>query len=230
MGSFALPRGPLMPHPWVILLVALLPAAPVPKDKKPVYYAATKVGDKREYRRADGKALYTLHVTKVEENPKGGLLVTEAMESEGLPPRPSRLLAVTEDGIAIKEELRPRFRRLDPPHYLVKPLAKPGDKWEWEGKRAGDKPRPANFRALTLKYSAGEKEKVTVPAGTFECVRVEMENTRAESKEAFWYATGVGLVKRVQNDRPGVEPIVLHSFTPGKGEVTPDDTNRPRIP
>lgn len=207
-----------MPRPVVgllasALLFATVTAAPVPKDQKAKYYAATRVGDRREYR-AGGKVTHITVITKVEEAPGGGLLVTESYVSGDEPPRPGRVLAVSKDAVAIAAGLGPTVksaRTFDPPWVFVKPGANAGDQWEYKPARG----------TVTYSYTARGSERVEVPAGTFDAVRVEEVSKRAAGKEGsrtLWYAPGVGEVKAVSNEGPGKGEVrVLHSFTPGKG-------------
>jgi hypothetical protein len=199
----------------VQIAVALLPvtatAAPAPKDQKAKYYAATRVGDKGEYR-ADGKVIHTTVVTQVEEAPGGGLLVTEGYVSGDEPPRPGRLLAVSRDAVAIAAGLgRPGkpVQKYDPPWVIVKPGAKDGDRWEFTSARG----------TLTVTYTARGVEKVEVPAGTFDAVRVEevTQTKMGRTSRTLWHAPGVGEVKAVTHEGPGKGQVrVLHAFTPGK--------------
>lgn len=206
----------------IAVLSLLFAAAPVPKDEKPVYYAATKVGDRREYRDADGRNIQTIVVLKVEKAKEGGLLVTEGRSSLTSPLKPQLVLLVNEEEVAVKEV--PKFPALgpepfavrtaySPPNVFVKPKAKRGDRWEWNLQVPTDKPRPPQLPKPTHRYTAAGFEKVTVPAGTFEAVKVEGEEVG--TRTTSWYAPGVGLVKRVTALRDGDTICVLHAFTPG---------------
>ncbi len=183
------------------LLVAAAAAAPVPKDKTPVYYAATKVGTKRVYGNADGKPTSVWATIKVEENPKGGLLVTEASADWGREPRPHRVLLVTEELVAILDG--PRVGKpYDPPWVFVRPKAKAGDNWEFNLPLPVGILRPTQFPPPDYAYTARGGERIEVPAGTFDAVRVEesylspMPGAKRGTRTA-WYAPGVGIIKSV---------------------------------
>ena len=203
-----------MARPLAVSLAAALvlttaSAAPVPKNQK-AYYAATRVGDKREYR-AGGKVTHTTVIMKVEEAPGGGLLVTEGYVSGDKPPRPARVLSVSKDAVTLAVGMGPSGKdgkKYDPPWVLVKPGAKDGDWWECEPSKG-----------YTISYTARGTERVEVPAGTFDAVRVEEVNKGAGggNSRTLWYAPGVGEVKAVINEGIGKGEVrVLHSFTPGK--------------
>lgn len=206
-----------MPRPVAGLLAAALllataTAAPVPKDQKAKYYAATRVGDRREYR-AGGVVTHITVVTKVEEAPGGGLLVTEGYVSGDGPPKPGRVLAVSKDAVAIAAGLGPTpksARNFAPPWVIVKPGAKDGDRWEFKSARG----------SVTYSYTARGTERIEVPAGVFDAVRVEEVHKGAVGQggsRTLWYAPGVGEVKAVTNEGPGKGQVrVLHSFTSGK--------------
>jgi hypothetical protein len=191
--------------PLTLSLLVAAPAAPVPKSAKPTYYAATKVGDKMEFRDADGKETHSSVVMKVEEAKGGGLLVTEGMSSRGGPPKPHRVLLVTEDAVAIKEGLAFRHKAYDPPQVIFKLKGK----WEWEiTLQSGLK--------YTERYAVERTERVEVPTGTFEAIRVQRSDSAGYGL-TVWYAPGVGEVKRVEDNGPGKGQVrVLHRFTPGK--------------
>jgi len=84
---------------------------------------------------------------------------------------------------------------------------------------------------LAASYTAGNKETITVPAGTFEAIAVEVStvidftvvtpsntvNLSVDSTYTLWYAPGVGLVKSSGYGKLGgqdyVETIVLESYS-----------------
>ena len=49
---------------------------------------------------------------------------------------------------------------------------------------------------VEIVYTVEGTEEVTVPAGTFEAVRVQVDNGRPGQNEFAWYAPGVGMVRR----------------------------------
>ncbi len=197
-----------------LILPALLvvTAAPVPKDNKPVYYAATKVGEKREYRSGDGKVSHILLVTKVEEVKTGGLLVTEATVIMSNAPVPYRVLLVTEDAIAVKEGLVSRTA-YDPPWVSVRPKVKPGHKWEYDVPLPAGIHRPPHLLGPDYAYTTGSTEKVEVPAGIFNaiCVEESARGTPGANRvvRKIWHAPGVGVVKAVTIDGLGKGNVMV---------------------
>jgi hypothetical protein len=102
----------------------------------------------------------------------------------------------------------------DTPICYLKLPNKPGDKWDFaEGRIKGT-------------MTSFEQEQVTVPAGTFTAIRIEMvESLRpprpgdvvpVPPKWTFWYAPGVGLVKQTRTGMPGTFGSEMQSFTPAK--------------
>lgn len=95
-------------------------------------------------------------------------------------------------------------RDLAHPWVMLKLPSKAGDTW------ADDDPEEVGSNTVR------EIEKVKVPAGTFDVVRVDSEYTRGKKSEnmknSFWYARGVGVVKSTGRGYTWV----LKSFTPGK--------------
>jgi hypothetical protein len=55
-------------------------------------------------------------------------------------------------------------------------------------------------------------ERVTVPAGAYDCIRVEYLQNDPTPTQTRWYARGVGMVKLKSGDLQ----VVLKSFTPGE--------------
>lgn len=82
------------------------------------------------------------------------------------------------------------------PHFprVKYPLVK-GEKWIWEGKKQrGDN----DFKTASITISVLGPEKISVTAGTFECIKLRMVGSDEEgAKEDFyqWLAPGVGMVK-----------------------------------
>ena len=90
------------------------------------------------------------------------------------------------------EEVEARQIKYDPPLLLLKLPHKEGDKWDPDQK-TGKWPRVA-----------GKIEKITVPAGTFEAIRVEQESpdfpSGKLSRSVWWFAPRVGLIKMTYGD------------------------------
>lgn len=187
--------------PILGLLLALAPAAPVPRVSKPTEsYFPTKVGTKRVYWVELSKK-EVVELVEDAEVKDGEIIVTirRSPETSALPKQEK--LSVSAKGIVRLEESSEPFR---PPVWLLKLPHEPGAKWD-------------NLHGHNKSlYTVGEIEEVEVPAGKFKAIPVtrhwSMLNTPVQTTD--WYAPGVGLVKRVLRggDRE-VTQLVLKSVT-----------------
>lgn len=185
------------------LLGLVASATPVPKDAakpEPEPYFATTVGTTWEYQ--GGKDVLVDVVTEVEK--RGGTLqVTVGRAVDGKVAN-HRVYEVSRDSLHwVEASTGP----LDPPLLLLRLPAKAGDKWDVDSKKNGVK--------FTGSVTVMGNEKLVVPAGTFETVRVEfafVEGTDPEMKTTYWYAQNVGIVKR---STKGGGEVVLKKFTSG---------------
>jgi hypothetical protein len=184
----------------LILPVVFAPAAPVPTHlmPKPVYYFPTEFGAKRTYESTNyirGKALdpmeETTVVTAVEAR-GGEVLVSEAKMGGFMTRAKSTKTVVSGRGLDLLEA---DDKALSPPRCLLKAPYTPETEWidGLPDSFAGcslDKSETAYYRIIGV-------ERVTVPAGTFDAVRVEAGSRERRNLWIgdFWYAPGVGLVK-----------------------------------
>ncbi len=176
-----------------LLLSALfLPGTPAPRPEP--LYVATQVGARLVYQNDDASE-ETWVVARVEQQ-DGATVVT----LDRLDPVKGEL---SRDVVAASPQW---LSRVGPaPELLKTPLRwlklpfKPGERWKaYEGHEA---------------RSVGEEE-VTVGAGTFKALRVAILIGGDEAaRYDFWYAPGVGEVKRVAQ---GKVYRSLKSFTPAK--------------
>ena len=177
------------------------PMAPPPREV--VYYFPTKVGAKWVRLWSDGKgkdaeAVYV--VTAVEEGKDGAKRVTVSAVGRNGKPSPFQEFEVSSKGLFYTRWFGFGRPVLEPQCELKLPH-KAGQEW-------GD-----DESSLKEKQSAHGPEKVKVPAGEFDCIRVEYRDSRSpDPTQTRWYAPGVGLVKLTS----GNTLIVLKSFTPGK--------------
>lgn len=155
-------------------------AAPVPRGaEKPRLYHPIAVGTKWEYRQRNGNAPYRKEVTSVEQR-EGDYLVTLAYTD--IVPKPGDVptleqYAVSERGVFfLGTDLESPETRIvfDEPFCVLKLPYKRGEKW------GGRDEEP---------HVTGDIETITVPAGEFECIRVDWQGV------PYWYAPGVGLVR-----------------------------------
>jgi hypothetical protein len=185
----------------VVSALSLTPAAPVPKaaERSPVYFP-TRVGDRWTF--SDGEWVTTEAVVAVTVRDGRKVVSVGVVGGDDLF-LSTRQVEVSEQGVyelPDQKAAHPRKRCL-----LDHPL-KPDTTLEWK------------WDAGTETLKALGPEKVTVPAGTFEAVRVEWWITLPSVRDPVlvktcWYAQGVGLVKKT-DELPGEG--VLKSFTPGK--------------
>jgi hypothetical protein len=118
---------------------------------------------------------------------------------------------------------------------VMPPTITPGAEWNYaldiQGVENGKDAAPATMTGrVAIGYLAGNRESITVPAGTFDAVAIEVNtvidfnivssntiNLSVDSTYTLWYAPGVGWVKANGYGNLGgqdyVETIVLESYT-----------------
>jgi hypothetical protein len=175
------------------LLASATLAAPVPravKDSRP--YFPTTVGTKWVYE-TPGGALESAVVSAVEKD--GDDLIVSREGVDGTRTVYSKMLVSAE---GLRQEREFSGGKIG---WVLKATLKPGDSWDMPegGKRTVIGP-----------------EEVEVPAGKFDALRVEWE--QSGMKQTSWYARGVGEVKRVtKSGNTETVTRTLKSFEP-KGE------------
>ncbi|MBP3956287.1 hypothetical protein J8F10_13435 [Gemmata sp. G18] len=196
----------------VTALIGLAPAAPVPKHlmpEEPLYHPVKK-GTRWVYTDNDIERVY--EIADVKPAKHGGSIVT--------------VEAVTNTGRVLEEKLEVSPRGLVRLEHLGAPAASPvrllrcpvqADKeWPFRTDRA-----VPNGPYIQGTMTATGPEDVTVPAGTFSAIRVELKATLfmgdtpvSDINVTSWYAPNVGTVKYTST---GGFKRELKSFTPGKG-------------
>lgn len=187
---------------FALVLPALAPAAPVPKGKVAGPYFPTTVGDTREYEWRTGDKVdegYTDAVTGVEKRKDGATHVTVRRSySKGL--TYTTVIGVSADALTrVSEGGEP----LADPTVLLKLPPTVGTEWESAG----------------AKYVVAAEEEVSVQAGKFKTVKVEM--TSGGGKTILWFAPAVGLLKMAPGG--GERALELKAFMTGNGEAKADD-------
>jgi len=120
--------------------------------------------------------------------------------------------------------------------FVIPPAITPGAEWNYaldiQGTEKVKEGNPATMTGrVSINYIAGNKESVTVPAGTFDAIAIEVNTVidfnvvaganviklSVDSTYTIWYAPGVGWVKSNGYGKLGgqdyVETIVLDSYT-----------------
>ena len=184
-----------------VLLLAVAPAAPVPKPEPTLNYFPTVVGDTRVYSRGG-----TDTVTAVEK--KGGaLFVTVTYDDDGTKRRMiATTYRVSADGVY--QVGNPGKPEADvPPTCVLRLPPAPGEKYARYGSRA-------------LTMTTHEPEDVAVKAGVFRAVRIVTEWPDGKGgvldRTTEWYAPGVGCVKSMW-EGPIQRESELVKFIPGTG-------------
>ena len=165
-------------------------AAPVPKHlmPKPLYYHPTAIGATWIYEEGEHERKYVL--SKVEDKKVGKLVTTELVVEEG-PHPPGLTFLVSEDGL--------EWVSGENSSWMLRLPAGPDQQWE---------------DMFGEKWTAKRIEKVEVPAGTYEAVRVDgTVSGNRRQKATTWYARGVGLIK---SEIDGKTYERLMAFYPGK--------------
>lgn len=95
------------------------------------------------------------------------------------------------DGVYAYERSYPAGTlRLDPPQRVLAIPIAVGQAWEWTG-RLGD-------QEVTLKYTWARRERVQVPAGSYDAMQLYFEGLvppNVQVQTWRWFAAGVGMVK-----------------------------------
>jgi hypothetical protein len=183
--------------PFLFVSASLLPAAPVPRDAGKQLYFPTQVGTKLLYDFGPGHGPYLEVVTESEE--KDGryrvTVKTTNPEEKDDEDASRTLYEVSHEGVFLLAsclERGPDRITREPPYCLLKLPHKEGEKWG------------GNLKDKEPEMVAGKVETVKVPAGTFEAMRVDQG-----PKSTYWYAAGLGCVKRQIND----SLLELRSYT-----------------
>jgi hypothetical protein len=196
----------------LLLTATVIPAAPVapPPRAVPPYFPTT-VGAKWVYESKRGRTTEELVqvVSAVRPRPDGRTVVS-VTAAFGELTHPLKTVVVSDEGLDWTGAHGGLFDR---PAQLLKLPLRPGLTWK----------RQPEETATTM--TAHGPERVKVPAGEFDCLRVEYRPNGVMT-QTRWYARGVGEVKLFVQDPidksgPFDFHIVLKSFAPGKERDAP---------
>ncbi len=184
-----------MSHRFAILLGVLalvavggphLPAAPVPKhlmpkDQPPLIYPAA-VGTKWVYEANGGEV--TIVASKVEDADGGKRITLDRLNADNTRAHHMTML-VSAKGVFLAAELNEPY---DAPWCMLQLPHANGQTWDTKPARKGQV-------LVNGTMKAGPVEKVKVPAGEIEAVRVEW-SYGGGGVATYWYAPGYGLVRQ----------------------------------
>jgi hypothetical protein len=168
--------------------------------KPQTYYFPTKVGAKLTYGQPGSDTTRTLVVTAVADRGGAKIVSVGHLQSDERVP-PYMTMAVTATGLY---RLERNGQKYDTPETWLKLPAERDLTWEYPTGDPGITPRPLVWNTVS------GFENVTVPAGTFRCIRVQTQER--DNFVTYWFAPDVGLVKA---ETPTLTDE-LNSFTPGK--------------
>jgi hypothetical protein len=195
------------------LLAAVAPAAPVPKDDKPVPYFPTKLGARWVYVRDDHDgsppsedARVVIRVVRDRET----YAVSVGMEdSNGTVGGEYERVFVHPGGLS--RECRPvKATNPEQAECILKLLHRLGTTWETTHTDAGGRSTRAHF-------SRGPED-VEVPAGKYRALRVDAVDGSGDDavRWSWWFAPHIGPVKWTYKHRKNDIVMALKTFTPGK--------------
>lgn len=184
-------------------------AAPEPrhlmKEPRPIYFPK-EIGTRWVYSRANEHDVDEIIKTETVD----GCFLVEVAANGRTDTLRRFTYQVSEDGVALMAISR---CPLGEQFWVFRNGPPQEPRWDWKTRLAIDKVNAEG------QFLARRPEKITVPAGTFKAVRVEMV-MELDNRELHtcWYAPGVGLIRR---DIGGVTTQVLIEFRPGKHDVAP---------
>lgn len=160
------------------------------------------VGCKKVFACRHGIDEYEMIVEAVKvEKWDGGTLVTCEREIDRVR-TPDSKFVVSPNGLLVLES---QGRKLEAPMWHIKLPAKGGLTWDLPPAFGDGKRDPI------VRYIVRGQEEIEVPAGKFVALRMEIVFVGDKSEPTiFWYAPGVGIVKRLGEGEP---TMVLKSFT-----------------
>jgi hypothetical protein len=183
--------------------------------KKAEDYWPLKVGHKWVYQNADHPDAETVVTVAAEKKTDAGTRYTlDWVTTVGMVKTTDReVVLVKPDGVYMAEVYG---ADLDPPVRNLKLPVKAGDEWTVDTR--------FGTSTTTYKFKVGKPEKVKVPAGTYDAVRVDwagsgnspFSDNKITIPGTKWFADGVGLIRVDVPEGLGKSSLLLKSFTPAK--------------
>ncbi len=191
-----------------VVITATLASSQPPKDGKPALYFPTTKGDTWVMEVKVGERVIVVIETVAKVEVKDGVytVTVESVDDAGGKKPRETVYEVSEKGVT-----RTSNREKEGgPLPLVKVGAKEGEQWVVD--RAG----PGGVIGKAT-YTVGKTEEVTVPAGKYQALRIDVEFKlpMRTTKMTQWFAPGVGSVKFESATGETKQTTVLKSFTPG---------------
>lgn len=170
--------------------------------KEPVLYYPTKVGTKWVYYTEQEDKEYTYIISSSDKRPNGYVIGVTQDYPSGLRSEPMQYLAAGH-GLYFLQDGK---RKCEPPLCMLK--MPHTERWSWS----------YSIQVVDIKINGtcdkGVVERVKVPAGEFESIRVQSyQGNDFSNCQTTWFVAGIGPVKQI---RYGGMVQVLKSFTPGK--------------
>ncbi len=197
-----LPTATRTPRPTNTRVVQLTPLqTPVLPTPGPKDYFPLAVGYRWVYQNELDEQVVRIVEDKIVENGQVYYLVSEQVgDTDSVNGYKGQYLYQLQTNAILLENYTMTFGRVKGYVYgpLLPIIKKPFDSspWSWGGQRFEENASPVSLQ-ITWKASP---EKVSLPAGDFECYRV---TATGQGTTVSWYAPGVGLVKQSIKDSAG---------------------------
>ncbi len=193
----------------LVLLIGIASAAQqaeTDKEKRPDYYPL-KPGTKWIYKvEGNGKKLeLTSQIAKLETIEGKSLALVEKLIGGNV--TETEHLTATDKGVFRN---RTNGIELSPPVCLIKYPIKKGETWESEATLANQQ--------MKVKSKSVDIEEVTVPAGKYKAIRVDVEISVAgfNANFKYWFAPDVGVVKQTTDLGGSKISAELEKYEPAK--------------
>ena len=176
----------------LLTLTTLLLTMSAAAQKAPARdYFPLRVGDSWTYRTAPEPLEFTVKVLSEEKQADGTVAYLLERKAGTLV---HTWYSKANGWVNILKEAYPEHEGLEMKHAKAKQILKiplvTGAQWTWSGKSTTQMETTERYKIVGI-------ERVVVPAGTFQAVKVEIKIAEGTAMlvRSFWYAAGVGLIK-----------------------------------